>query len=183
MRLPGRSLALVILAVVGIGSWWWLSEQREEIAIDDQPRHPDSYFRNLDVVRHGIDGKGEMRVNAEYAEHFENDAWVHLRAIDATGLADGPDWRLRANEGRLSDDGVQLEARGDVVLSRPGENTAGMQLRTDTLSVNTDAQIATTKDSVLITQGGSEISGRGMWASLADDYLRLESDVEAYYAK
>jgi len=183
MYSAGRALALLALAIVGAGSWWWLSKQREEAVTVEAPRHPDSYFQEFDVVRHNADGDPELRVNAEYAEHFENEPWIHLRDLDATGLAGGPAWRLRANEGRLTDDGVHLEAQGEVVLSRTGQKNGDMELHTEHLSVNTETRIAATDEHVTIMQGSGNISGRGMWASLADDRLRLESEVRARYEK
>lgn len=179
----GRALVILALATAGFGSWWWLSAQREAVTVVEAPRHPDSYFRDLDVVRHDASGHAEMHVEAAYAEHFENEPWIHLRDLDARGLDAGPDWRLSANEGRMTDDGVELDAWGDVVLTRANEDGGAMKLRTEKLSVNTDTQIAMTDEIVLITQGASEISGRGLRVSLADDYLRIASDVEARYEK
>lgn len=182
MRLPGRALALVVLAIVGVGSWWWLNEQRGDDRKAVPQRHPDSYFRELGVTRHDQSGNPELRLDAEYAEHFEDEPWIHLRDFEAVSLAEDSDWQLRANEGRLSDDGVKLDARGSVVLSRTGD-ADGMNLHTEQLSVNTETETAETSEHVTIMQGSSSISGRGMWASLADDRVQLKSEVQARYEK
>lgn len=183
MRLSSRALTVLVLAVVGVGSWWWLKEQREQREAGVAQRHPDSYFVALDVVRHDERGNPELQLNAEYAEHFENEPWIHLRHFDATGLTAESDWRLRADAGRLSDDGVHLNAQGNVVLGRAANAVGDMTLRTEQLSINTDTQIAETRAPVTISQGNSRISGRGLWASLDDDRVRLESEVRAHYEK
>lgn len=182
MRLPRRALALFALAIVGIGSWWWLNEQRSDETTAVTQRHPDSYFLDLGVTRHDKAGNPELRLDAEYAEHFEDEPWIHLRDFEAVSLAKDSDWQLRAEQGRLSDDGVRLDAEGNVILSRTGEND-GMNLHTEQLSVNTETEVAETSASVTITQGSSSISGRGMWASLADDRVQLKSEVKARYGK
>ncbi|HEX6929412.1 MAG TPA: LPS export ABC transporter periplasmic protein LptC [Gammaproteobacteria bacterium] len=182
-RLPsaGRAGVVFALALIGLGSWWWLSMQRDTAETAVAPPQPDAYFRELVVVRHDQQGQPEMRVTAEYAEHFENESWIHLRMLEAKSAANEPGWRLTARTGRLSDDGVHLEARGDVMLARSGDGSSEMRLRTESLSVNTDTQLAVTDDHVVISQGTGSVSGRGMRASLDDDYLRLEADVEARY--
>ena len=183
MRTGFRIPALLALALAAFGSWWWLGEQRESVGQTAVVRHPDSYFKQSEVLRHDATGQPELQVKATYAEHFENEPWVHLREMVAEGVAEGPAWRLTADEGRLTDDGIHLEARGDVRLSRRGDGEGQMQLRSETLSVNTETQVARTTDQVTIVQGSGEITGRGLWASLADDRLRIESNVEARYGK
>lgn len=188
-RWPGRlpatgRLLVVVLAVAGLASWWWLGKQRAvESASVDMPRQPDSYFRDLVVTGHDAEGQPDMYIEAGYAEHFEEEPWVHLRDLRATSATEGPGWRLVAQRGRMSDDGVNLETWGDVVLTRGEESGDPMQLRTDRLQVNTDTQLAVTDAAVLITHGASRITGAGLWVSLADDRLRIESDVEARYEK
>lgn len=182
MRIPRRALALIALAILGIGSWWWLNEQRGDASAVVTQRHPDSYFLDLGVTRHDQAGNPEMRLDAEYAEHFEDEPWIHLRNFEAVSLVEGSDWQLRAEQGRLSDDGVRLDAEGNVVLRRSGEE-AGMNLHTEQLSVNTETEVAETSAPVTIRRGSSSISGRGMWASLADDRVQLKSEVKARYGK
>ncbi|HEX6929076.1 MAG TPA: LPS export ABC transporter periplasmic protein LptC [Gammaproteobacteria bacterium] len=182
-QLPAASRIAVIalLAAAGFGTWWWLGEQRALAPVATMDRHPDSYFRDLDIVRHDVDGNPEMRVTAEYAEHYEDETWVRLRELEARGLGMKPGWQLTANHGRLSDDGVRLHVSGDVVLTRSNPGEVPMRLHTDELSVNTETEIAVTEAPVRITQGDNILSGRGLWVSLADDHLRIESDVEARY--
>lgn len=182
MRFPRRALALGTLAVIGAGSWWWLNAQRGDDTAAVAERHPDSYFLELGVTRHDAAGNPELRLDAEYAEHFENEPWIHLRNFEAVSLAEDSDWQLRAEQGRLSDDGIRLDAEGNVVLSRTGDET-GMSLHTEQLSVNTETEIAETSAPVIITRGSSHISGHGMWASLADDRVQLKSEVKARYGK
>ncbi|HEX7029711.1 MAG TPA: LPS export ABC transporter periplasmic protein LptC [Gammaproteobacteria bacterium] len=182
-HLPAGSRVAVValLAAAGLGTWWWLGQQRALTPEREAARHPDSYFRALDIVRHDENGSPEMRVTADYAEHFENESWIHLRALEARGLGADSGWQLTANRGRLTDDGVELDVHGDVVLTRGKPDDVPMHLHTEALFVNTETEIAVTDEPVKITQGPSIISGRGLRVSLAEDYLRIESDVEARY--
>lgn len=180
----GRIAAGAALALLGFATWWWLDQQRAVAPEVERPRHPDSYFKRLDAVRHDEAGQAEMRVQAAYAEHFEDEPWIYLEDIFATGLAAAtPGWQLRAQRGRMSDDGTELEAHGDVVMTRQDEGRAALRMETDSLWVNTDSELATTDSVVLISQGASRIRGRGLRAALQDDRLQLEHDVEAYYEK
>lgn len=178
-----RIAVIILLAGAGFGTWWWLSEQRALAPEQAAARHPDSYFHDLDIVRHDVNGDPEMRVTAEYAEHFEDETWIHLQELAARGLGAGPGWQLTANRGRLTDDGVELDVHGDVVLTRNNPGKVPIELRTTKLSVNTETEIAMTDAPVTVKQGASVVSGRGLWVSLADDYLRIESNVEARYEK
>lgn len=186
-RLPpaGRVFTVALLAALGYASWWWLNEQQTVDATGAEgARDPDSYFRDLELVRHDAAGRPEMRVAAAYAEHFRDAAWVHLVDLEARGLEAGPDWRLLAEHGRLADDGGELEAWDNVVLTRRTDNGGdGMRLETERLTVNMEAETAMTDEPVAILQGSSRITGRGLWVSLADDRLRIESNVEAHYGR
>lgn len=178
----GKIAAGIGLALLGLATWWWLNQQRAVAPEAERPRHPDSYFNQLDAVRHNEAGEAEMRVQAVYAEHFENEPWIYLRDIVATGLAlEAPGWQLTAQRGRMSDGGTRLEAHGDVVMTRQDKGRAPLRLETDSLRVDTDAQLATSDSVVVVSQGTSRVRGRGLRATLQDDRLRLEHDVEAYY--
>jgi lipopolysaccharide export system protein LptC len=183
---PGARVATAIgLAALGLGSWWWLSEQRAGEPVTERVRQPDSYFRQLDALRHDANGNPEMRLTATYAEHFEDESGIFLHDFAAEGglLPDEPGWRLSAARGHVSDDGVELDASGDVLLVRDNDGAAPMRIETQALSVNTETRLAVTDELVLITQGAGRVRGRGMRASLQDDHLRLEQDVEAHYEK
>lgn len=183
-RLPpaGRVLTIAILATLGYASWWWLDRQEQDTAEQpDAARTPDSYFRELSLVRHDESGDPETSVRAKYAEHFEDEAWIYLQDLEASGLVAGPDWRLTARNGRLDDAGEQLEAWNEVVLARRSGD--GIRLETERLTVDMQQELATTDEPVAIVDGQARITGRGLWASLADDRLRIESNVEAHYAR
>lgn len=185
-HLPAASRALVImvLAAAGVASWWWLGEQRAVApAVTETPRHPDSYFRDLDLTGHDVNGRPDMHVTATYAEHFEDEPWIHLHDLRARSAEDGPVWQLTAERGRMTDDGVTLETWGNVVLVRGDADDTPMQLHTERLTVNTETELAVTDAAVRITHGTGEISGRGLRVSLADDRMEIESDVEARYGK
>src|SRR5690606_4523713 len=81
-----RIAVILLLAAGGFASWWWLGEQRALAPEAASARHPDSYFREIDIVRHDADGKPEMRVRADYAEHYETEPWIHLQELEARDL-------------------------------------------------------------------------------------------------
>lgn len=179
-----RLLGLLALAALGLVSWWWLDKQRQQVIEVEKPRQPDAYFRDLDAERHDETGAAAVRVEARYAEHFEDEPWIHLHDLRAHGAnADGEPWQLTAERGRLNDDGTELEARGNVRLRRESGKAAAMLLETESLHVNTKTEVVTSDTTVLISQGASRVRGRGMFADLRNDRLQLQEDVEAYYEK
>lgn len=177
-------MAILLLAAFGLATWWWLSRQHDTAADTAVARHPDAYFRQLDALRHDAAGRPGMRVRAEYAEHFPDDPWIHLQGVDARGAA-GTDlpWRLSADRGRLSDDGAHLEVEGNVRLVREEEGTVPLRLAAERLSVDSEKKLATSDTVVTVSQGSSRIRGRGLRASLADEHIRLENEVEAWFEK
>ena len=178
-----RLQAGIVLAALGLGSWWWLNQHREMPDAIERPRQPDSYFRDFNAIRHGPSGQPEMRIHARYAEHFEDENWIHLHDLKASGVTEGAeDWELTARRGRASEDGSELEANGDVVLIRRDGPTP-LRLETETLHVNTETQLAASSERVVISRGASRITGIGMRASLESDHLELERNVEAFYEK
>lgn len=172
------------LAVFGLASWWWLGQQREAPADAERPRRPDAFFRQLDALRHDESGRPVMRVLAAHAEHYPDDSWIYLREVKARSeQADARPWRLSADAGRLSDDGARLDAQGNVLLVRENDGGAPLTLAAEQLSVDSEAKLATSESVVVISQGPSRIRGRGLRASLADDHIWLENEVEAWFEK
>lgn len=177
-----RLLAGAVLATLGLGSWWWLNQQREAPEVAERPRQPDSWFRDLDAIRHDPAGRPEVRIQARYAEHFEDENWIYLHDFIALGLADDADWQVTGQRGRVTDDGDELEAHGNVVMTRR-DRAVPLQLETEALFVNMQTRLAVSEERVVISRGASRMTGIGMRASLEDDYLVLEQDVEAFYEK
>lgn len=174
----------LVLAGFGLASWWWLGQQRDASPEAERPRRPDAFFRQLDALRHDESGQPVMRVLAERAEHFPDDSWIYLYDVRARSeQSEGLPWRLSADAGRMSDDGARLDVQGNVLLLREADAGQPLQLAAERLSVDSEAKLATSDSVVVISQGPSRIRGRGLRASLADDHIRLENEVEAWFEK
>lgn len=175
----------LVLATFGLATWWWLGLQRETPVKPERVRQPDAFFRELDALRHDEAGRPVMRVLAAQARHYPDDSWIYLDDVHARSESgnEGLPWRLSADRGRLNENGAKLEAQGDVRLIREEPAGEPLQLATERLFVDSEAKLATSDSVVVISQGPSRIRGRGLRASLADDHIRLENEVEAWFEK
>ncbi|MDX1454229.1 MAG: LPS export ABC transporter periplasmic protein LptC [Gammaproteobacteria bacterium] len=178
-----RGLAFTVLLAAAIGSYWWLSQQAgNQPDSDEQARQPDSYFTDLLITSHDADGLPGSFLRARRAEHFPDDPYIYLADLHSVAELDEARWELSAPSGRLDSETEILEARGDVELSKAG-NDQKLTLETSHIVFDPGKEVARSDEAVLIRQGESSIRGEGLLVDMQRQYIAIEREVVARYAK
>lgn len=177
-----RNLLIVFMASAVIGSWILLDSERDT-AVDqaDQPATPDSYFTAMELTRFDSNGQPSIAVNAATARHYPGDPVIRLDEVAAEGRQADADWILTAETGELATERNHLHVERDVRLQQQRAKHPPMILSTRVLDIDADTEIVETTAPVKIRYGASEISGTGLWASLDEGRIIIESDVKARY--
>ncbi len=91
-------------------------------------------------------------------------------------------WRLTARGGLMPEDAARVELAGDVHVSGTlGAGEAPMDIRSETLAYEADAQRVSTRDDVTIEFAGRQLAARGMSADLKARNVQLESRVHGRF--
>lgn len=177
-----RNLFILAMIVAVVASWLLLDREREGASqADDAPATPDSYFVDMNLVRHDDNGRPSMNIRAGSARHFPDNPIVYLESVEARGRQDGANWSLNAVRGELASDANRLHVEEDVVLVQSEPGRPALTMQTPVLDIDADTEVVETTAAVEIRYGESRITGTGLWASLADGHMIIESEVSARY--
>ena len=147
-------VAFFLLASLALGSYWLAQRARFGDATErSSVQHQvDSFAQRMITHRIGADGQLQARILADRMEHFPDDNTVVLTQH------------------------VLIEQRAN----KSGE--APLQVRTERATLFSDAQMIRSDQPVVVTQGGSTMTGIGMQMDTAARRVQLQRDVKAVWA-
>jgi lipopolysaccharide export system protein LptC len=176
---------LLMLALAGATFWLERAVRDEERPHPSLRRHdPDYVVDNIKAVRFGPGGRPESTLAAAKMVHFPDDDTTELLAPRVEqSKPDEPRITVSAERGALSRDGDEVFLYDNVQLVREAtRGRAEMQMRTSFLHVVRARSLVRTDREVQITEGGRELSGRGMEYHNDSVQLFLREDVRARFA-
>lgn len=135
------------------------------------------------ILQTGTDGQPRYRLQAARVEQQPKTRQVRLAELQMQ-VRDSRDgqWRLTARGGLMPEDAARVELTGDVhVRGVLGAGDAPMDIRSETLAYDADAQQVSTRDDVMIEFAGRQLAARGMSADLKARNVQLESRVHGRF--
>jgi len=162
-RLP----ALIMLVLLVILTGWAADYAQRAVPIDPPARlthEPDSWARNIVMVRTDPDGLPINRLEGDYMEHFPDDDSYHVTQPRATGLrADSPVTVGTADRAVVDQNGLRVTMNGDAYLHRVADaGRAALDVRSEQIVLLTDQDVAYTDLPAQVLQGRSRMNGTGM---------------------
>lgn len=185
MRIPGP-VGLVFLVGLAAGSWWLANRGRdvEEPATAVRGNQPGFYLKDATLQQTDETGRVEMRVTAVTAVQDPATRFVRGETLRVDYFLDEPrTWVMTANAGVLPPDGQTVQLEGDVRLAGLDTGSDPAVIRTERMTLDVDASVATTQEPVRIEMGKNSITARGLRADLKTDRLQLEADVHGLYTR
>lgn len=182
---PRLWLAILVLALAAAGTWWLLRRVTPpSVPPPASPTHvPDYTVTGATVTTLNQQGKPQAVMTAPRMVHHPDDDSVEVFDPRIRYFVSGsPPWHISADHALLPSGGRLVELAGHVKMQHLGDNGgAPLNIETDKMNVNLNANIASTTDPVVITQGPSRMTGTGMQAYLNDNRLILQSQVRGAY--
>lgn len=173
-------VALLALAVLLLD----FGGEPDEADLRAPPAEPPRYYlREATVTEFGPDGGVRYEMAAERATEDPSAGTVLLERVALDYLAEpARRWHLTSERGTLARDAAVVELAGDVRLTGHGEGLdPPAMLRSPSLSLDTAAEVATTRDEVELDFGRHVLRARGLRADLKGETLRLESSVNGRF--
>lgn len=156
---------LLMLALAGATLWLERAAREDEGAHPSLRRHdPDYVIDNLKAIRFGTGGAPESTLAAAKVVHYPDDDSTELLAPRVVQTKPNePRISVSAERGALSRDGDEVFLYDNVQLVRDAiRGRPEMRVQTSYLHVVRARSLVRTDRDVLITEGGRELSGRGM---------------------
>lgn len=163
----GSAVTVVLLACLVAGTWWAADYARQAV-IEDPParltHEIDSYVNDFVMVRSDEQGRPTTRMEGERMVHYPDDDSsdvTQLRAVNQR--ADSPVTVATADQARMDQDGARVVMNGNVHLQRlAGAGREALSIRSESMTLLPDEDVAFTNDPATILNGRSRIQGRGM---------------------
>lgn len=166
--------ALLAALVAGYGAF--VRRDPSQVTVSDTERAPSYFLRNAVITQTERDGSPGLRLVADRIDQASAGASIRLTNVHVDFLrTKDRQWTLTAAEGLIPPQSRVIEFRGDVHL-RPIDAKTPTYLRTDTLSVDTERQMAyTTTSPSNIRFGKLEMTVERFEADLNSEKVKLES--------
>ena len=150
------------------------------LAERDTPRDlVDFYLIQPEAVQFGPNGKPTRRFRAEDFIHHRRYGDADMRNPYFVLYAEQQrDWITTAEHGKAVGDGDQVQLWGDVFIRSTDDE---FTLRTETLSLFPQEEVATTNDAVAITSPQGLTTAVGMKAELGIERVHLFEQVKGRY--
>ncbi|MGQ0384910.1 MAG: LPS export ABC transporter periplasmic protein LptC [Gammaproteobacteria bacterium] len=180
-----RLLLLAALAALVAVLVQWRLLGREPEAPAGQPARPGYYLTGVDIEEYGNDGRLRIGLQSARADEDAMSGIVRLSDVAVNYHAPtGQFWVLTSKEARVPQGLHVVEFEGEVLLSGTpaGRRAAAAEMRTARMQLDTEAEVAMTRDDVELVFGRHRLQARGMRADLKAGKVRLESGVHGLFA-
>src|SRR5688500_1253157 len=166
--------ALLAALVAGYGAF--MNRDSAQVAIADNERAPSYFLRDAIITQTEEDGSPGLRLSAERIDQASTGASIEMSKVHVDLLrTKEQQWTLTANEGFIPPQSRVIEFRGDVHL-RPADATTPTYLRTESLSIDTEREVAyTTTSPTKIRFGKFTMDVKRFEADLNTEKVKLES--------
>ena len=180
-----RIVALIAFVAHIVGIVMFTGGDRENPAPAAQGPLPDPGYSALQahMVQTGADGRPLYTLDAARVQQQPDQGTIDLEQVHLIFRdANNNLWNARAARGELAQNNGVVQLAGDVQINGilPGLNQP-VDMMTERLSFDTNAQVAATHDPVTIVMTGRKLAARGMVTSLKDGHVQLESDVHGSF--
>jgi LPS export ABC transporter protein LptC len=179
----------VVLAILLVGVLSVMLGRRgaepEQAAPAREPLQPGYYMVDARITDVGPDGKPIVRIESERIVQKPTDSSIVLEGVEVVYNADEDvQWTLNAAEGVVPPNSRLIHLLGDVrIKGRPRPAAVPGIIRTESLTVDTEKSVATTRSRVDIEWGNRRLSAMGLHADLKAERLRLESSVHGRFVR
>jgi lipopolysaccharide export system protein LptC len=141
--MDGRKLLLGLALVALAAGTWWLTHRAAEAPPPEAgpaAREPDYVIENFLAHAMNEAGTPKYRLSAERLLHYPDDDTAHLiEPVLVQYLARGARTTTVARTGIMPGDGSEILMRGDVQVTRTGEDgRPGGEIRADRLRIELD---------------------------------------------
>ena len=177
----GLSVALLLTLAAGTYYLAQTSLRDAGPAVARAPSHePDYFVEDAVFTRINVHGDPVFRVSAERLLHYPDDeSSAYEKPVFVSLDPQRPKLNLRADRGQSSADGEETLLTGNVVMIRAESATDPvMTIRTESVTLYNETEIARTDRPVRIERGASVLTGVGMEFNNAARSLRVDSRVQ-----
>jgi len=144
---------------------------------------PDAFMEDVVAVILDKQGKPKMKIVSPKMVYYSKDDSTHLEAPQLTIYRKSPKpWYVSAKEAIATEGTEHVHFKNDVMIQRAADrNNPATVIKTTTLLVHPNTQIAETNDPITLIQPNITVNGIGMYADMNNGDIKLLSDARGEY--
>ena len=158
-------IAVVLLAVVTVTSYWYSREMRRPTArTAPTPGAPDFIVDRVVLTQFDDHGQARYKLFAEELSYFNENDDIDLTMPRLVSLLpDQPQLQATSARARVTNAGARVLMEGDVLLQRAAAGRRpALTVRTERMTAIPDEERFSSDVPVQIEQGGTRLSGAAM---------------------
>ncbi len=180
-----RFTFITLISVISLLIAFILTHQKQEDEIAEAAKlaefsEPDFYMTNTTSIEYGLDGKIRYRFQAADLKHYPEGDITLISNPEMTLYGKGDPWHINSLKGRISEEGKVITLTENVRL-RSGTPQEPLQIKTQTLTILPDKNLAKTNQKVLIENKSGQMTATGMNAYIDDNRMELLSNVQVQH--
>ena len=185
-RVPGL-VAVLLLALLVLGTWWASGYTLRSIQVDPPARmthERDSWSDHFVMVRTGLQGYAIDRLEGSAMEHFPDTDSYDITAPKAIGHQPGtPTTVGTADRGTLDHRGDRIVLNGHAHLKRlPDADHQLLDVKSEQLIIQPNENLVHTDRPAVVLNGHSTLRGTGMRYDNRTRQLTVTSSSDAKYS-
>lgn len=175
-------ISLLLMIAVCLSSWSLLSKHAKPDATID-PSLPDAYMEDVTAITMNNFGKPTLKLITPKMIHFASNDTTNIFSPKITVYRKSPNpWLINANFAKATQGINQILFWDNVVIYHPADKDDPLTtMKTSSLTVFPNKQVATTTKPVTITQPNTTINAIGMLADLNIGIVKLLSQTKGEY--
>ncbi len=185
MRLIARYWLIVPLLLIAIVARDWVETTPDQTAVeptlDMSATQSDYYLEQFNTRKFNRFGEVEYEVTGDTLAHYPIDDRSEITQPSVIFNRDQIQWKINSKSGQLTKNPSIFTLAGDVVIKRETGDSQPVTMRTDELSILTEANEIRTDKPIEIISENWQLRSVGLQSSLNAGKLNLLSTVTGHY--
>jgi lipopolysaccharide export system protein LptC len=177
-------ISVILIAVVFLVALSFFSPFRHHTKTTiEAPALPDAYMEDVVALILDKQGKPKMKIAAPKMVYYSNDDQTHLTSPQLTIYRKSPQpWYVTAKSAIATQGTEYVHFQEDVMIQHAADSSnPATIIKTATLLVRPNTQLAETNDPIILIQPNVTIKGTGMRADMNNGDIKLLSEARGEY--
>lgn len=150
---------------------------------NDHPSLPDAFMEEVSALILDKEGNPHLKIITPKMVHYADNDTSHFDTPQVILYRNSPNpWRITANFAKASNGIDRIDCWDNVIIQHTADqSTPNTLIKTPTLTIHPDTQVAETTDSIMLIQPGIVVKSTGMLANMDSGDIKLMSEARGEY--
>jgi lipopolysaccharide export system protein LptC len=184
LTLRNISIGALLALAVSFSCWSiFIATHSDKKVVAATPDRPDAYMENVSAVFMDKTGKPKLKIDTPKMVHYPAEDSAELVSPQVVVYRQSPQpWRITADHAKTKKGITEITFWDNVEIQhQPDTDNPLTIMRTSTLTILPDIQVAKTNEAIVMTQPDTTVHAIGMLANWNDGTVKLLSQAREDY--